>query len=154
MTDWTPEALARIQELLDRSAATATPVVGRVFARDEWRLDARTFLDTWNGVFTASCASATADGRPHLAALGAQFDAAGRLTMRMYEGSVRQKDFAGNPRVVLQKLGPEGTVMTVYGTPRVVPDSYMPNQTTPGTPGSHEVEVAITRVYAMRPRRG
>ena len=38
--EWTPGVLARVQDLLDRSAATATPEVGRVFARDDWRFDA------------------------------------------------------------------------------------------------------------------
>ena len=44
---WEPEAIRRVQEILDRSADSATPVIGRVFARADWRLDAKAFLSMW-----------------------------------------------------------------------------------------------------------
>jgi hypothetical protein len=150
---WDAAVVDGLQAILDRSAQSATPVVGRVFAREDWRLDAAGLLERWNGPGTVSVASVSASGQPHLAAVGARFQPDGRLTMRMYEGSIRQKDVAANPRIALQKALPDGTVMTVYGTANVVADSYQPNQTTPGTAGSHEVEIGITRIYAMQPRR-
>lgn len=146
-----PELVERIQGILDRSANTATPVVGTTFARPDRRHSAETFLETWNRVRMCTVASAGRNGAPHIAVVHAAFGEDGRLTMRMFENSVRQKDFRVNPRVALSKYDDDGSVMMVYGTPREVPDTQRPSRNAEGT-GTIEVEIDITRIYAMSPR--
>jgi predicted pyridoxine 5'-phosphate oxidase superfamily flavin-nucleotide-binding protein len=149
-TSWDPAFVARIQGVLDTSAAKATPVLANTFSRDDWRLNAESFLDSWNDVRMCIVGSASKDGKPHLAAIHANFTDDGRLTMRMFEESVRQKDFAENPRVALSKVTPTGGVMTVYGKPREVEGTLMPSRSGVG-PGTVEVEIDINRIYAMQP---
>ena len=150
MSQWKPEVTQRIQEILDRSAATATPVVGRVFARDDWRLSAEQFLDAWKEHHMCAVATTGPKGQPHLAIIEtANFDDDGKLTMRMYEGSVRQKDLAANPRIALTKSVSRGPVLTVYGRATETPDSGVDGY------GGTTVEsvIEITRIYAMVPKR-
>ena len=153
MSDLTfpPETVERIQPILDQSAATATPIVGKTFAREDRRDSAETFLKTWNGVRMCTVASAGPNGTPHIAVVHASFGEDGRLTMRMFENSVRQKDFRVNPRVALSKYDEEGSVMMVYGTPREVPNTQRPSRNADGT-STVEVEIDITRIYALSPR--
>lgn len=146
-----PAFVDRIQQVLDKSVQTATPVVGNTFGRDDWRFDAKTFLDAWNNVRMCTVGSASAKGNPHLAAIHANFQPDGRLTMRMFTKSVREKDFGENPRVALQKFTEQGGVMTVYGKPKVVPGTEMAGRS-PEQPPTVEVEIDITRIYAMQPQ--
>lgn len=123
-----------------------------MFARDDWRLSAEDFLDRWSSVRMCVVGSAGGKGQPHLAVIHAGFQDDGKLTFRMYRGSLREKDFEVNPRLALNKYTPEGAVMTVYGRPRVVPGSDAE-----APPGSGRVaalvEVEISRIYAMQPQR-
>jgi hypothetical protein len=142
-----PELIERIQGILDRSAATATPEVGRVFARDGWRLSAADFLEMWRSQRVCTVASVGAKGQPHIAVVHADFQPDGRLTMRMYTGSVRAKDIAKNSRVALSKHL-DGAVAMVYGRARPVPGTEAVRMAAETV----EVEIAVSRVYAMRPR--
>jgi hypothetical protein len=151
---WDQAVLDKYQAILDKSKATATPVVGGTFGRDDWRFDAETFLNTWNDTRMCTVASASAEGHPHMAVIHANFDDQGVLSMRMLDGAVREKDFAANPRVALGKHTQDGAVMTVYGKPRVIPDSFKGPMGGDGSgPGSNRVEIDVTRIYAMKPRR-
>lgn len=145
--DRPPAVLARIQEILDRSAATATPEVARVFARPDWRLDAAAFLQLWAAQRWCTVASVGPAGQPHIAVIHAGFQPDGRLTMRMFTGSVRARDIAANPRVALSK-NLDGAVAMVYGRARVVPGS----EALRGDSETVEVEIDVTRIYAMKPR--
>ncbi|MCS6801599.1 MAG: pyridoxamine 5'-phosphate oxidase family protein [Dehalococcoidia bacterium] len=144
-----PAFVQRIQELLDRSAATATPEVGRTFARPDWRLDAQTFLDLWHQQRACTVASVGPKGQPHLAMVHADFQPDGRLTMRMFTNSVRAKDLRTNNRVALQKHL-DGAVMTIYGRARPVPGT----EASRNGIESIEVEIEPTRIYAMKPQGG
>jgi hypothetical protein len=142
------ETAARIQAILDRSAATASPEVGRVFARPEWRLDAEAFLEMWGSQRWCTIASVGSAGQPHIAVIHADFQPDGRLTMRMFTAAVRAKDIAANPRVALSK-NLDGAVAMVYGRARAVPGTEAVRREAETV----EVEVEVTRIYAMRPRR-
>ncbi|MFN8533983.1 MAG: pyridoxamine 5'-phosphate oxidase family protein [Dehalococcoidia bacterium] len=144
-----PAFVARIQEILDHSATTATPGVGRTFARDDWRLDAERFLDAWHEQRACTVASVGPKGQPHLAMIHADFQPDGRMTMRMFTNSVRRTDFLENNRVALQKNF-DGAVMTVYGRAKVVPGT----ETLSRGVESVEVEIEPTRIYAMKPQGG
>lgn len=145
---WAPESIERIQGILDRSAATATPEVGRVFARDDWRLDAASFLAMWADQRWCTIASVGPQGQPHIAVIHSDFQPDGRLTMRMFTGSVRATDVTTNSRVALSK-NLDGAVATVYGRARPVEGTESARQ------GAEtiEVEVEVSRIYAMRPQR-
>ena len=147
--EWPAGVLARVQGLLDRSAATATPEVGRVFARDDWRFDAPGFLAMWAAQRWCTVASVGAKGQPHIAVVHADFQPDGRLTMRMFTGAVRARDIAANPRVALSK-NLDGAVAMVYGRARVVPGTEAVRREAETV----EVEIDVTRIYAMKPRMG
>jgi hypothetical protein len=149
MADAVPaESIGRIQDILDRSAATASPEVGRVFARPEWRLDAAAFLEMWGAQRWCTIASVGAAGQPHIAVIHADFQPDGRLTMRMFTGAVRAQDIAANPRVALSK-NLDGAVAMVYGRASVVPGTAAVRRGAETV----EVEIEVTRIYAMRPKR-
>jgi len=145
----TPEFLARIQDLLDASAASATPEVGRVFARESWRFSADDFLEMWAAQRICTVASVGAKGQPHIAVVQADFQEDGRLTMRMFTGAVRARDIAANSRVALSK-NLDGAVAMIYGRACPVPGTEAVRQ------GAETIEVVIdvTRIYAMKPKMG
>jgi hypothetical protein len=145
---WDQAHLARIQEILDRSARTATPEVARVFARDDWRFNAEQFMEFWQNTHWCTVASVGPNGQPHLAVIHAYFQPDGRLTMRMFTNSVRAKDFQTNNRVALNKNA-DGAVATVYGRAHVVTGTEAVRQGAE----SVEVEIEIRRIYAMKPKR-
>lgn len=147
--DWPHELIERIQHLLDHSAGTATPEVGRVFSRADWRLPARDFLAMWRTQRICTVASVGAQGQPHIAVVHADFQADGRLTMRMFTGAVRAKDIAMNDRVALSKHL-DGAVAMLYGRARPVPGTEAVRQAAE----TIEVEITPTRLYAMKPRTG
>ena len=136
-----------MQAVLDRSAETATPEVGRVFARPEWRLPAREFLEMWSSQRWCTIASVGAQGQPHIAVIHADFQPDGRLTMRMFTNAVRARDIARNDRVALSK-NLDGAVAMVYGRARVLPGT----ERTVRESETVEVEVEVRRIYAMKPQ--
>jgi hypothetical protein len=146
---WPEELVARIQVLLDRSAGTATPEVGRVFARADWRLAAAEFLAMWRSQRICTVASVGPRGQPHIAVVHADFHADGRLTMRMFTGAVRARDIAANDRIALSKHL-DGAVAMLYGRARPVPGTEAVRQSAE----TIEVEITPTRLYAMKPRTG
>ncbi|MFN8533982.1 MAG: pyridoxamine 5'-phosphate oxidase family protein [Dehalococcoidia bacterium] len=145
---WDATYLAKIQAILDKSAARAGAEVARVFARDDWRLDAEQFLEFWQNVHWCTVASSGPQGQPHLAVIHSYFQPDGRLTMRMFTSSLRAKDVQTNNRIALNK-NQDGGVATVYGRAVVVPGSAAERQ------GGEtvEVEIAISSIYAMKPKR-
>jgi hypothetical protein len=144
---WNTAAVERIQETLDRSAATASPEVGRVFAREGWRCSALEFLEMWSKQRWCTVASVGPQGQPHIAVVHVDFQPDGRLTMRMFTGSVRARDIALNSRIALSK-NLDGAVAMVYGRARPIPDT----EVTRHESETIEVEVDVTRIYAMKPR--
>lgn len=148
-----PAALAAIQAILDRSAATATPEVGAVFARDDWRLPAAEFLDLWKENRWVVVSSVGSKGQPHSAVVHAEFDGAD-LKMWVFDQSIRARDLQSNPRVSLVKYSPEGVVMTVYGrASRIEGASRALNTAGGGGRTINQYLIDVTRIYAMRPGR-
>jgi len=142
------DLVIRIQTILDRSARSASPEVGRVFARDDWRLSAEDFLAMWGGQRWCTVSSVGSNGQPHIAVIHADFQDDGRLTMRMFTGSVRAQDLRTNNRVALSKNS-DGAVAMVYGRAKVVPGT----ESTRGSAETVEVEIDVRRIYAMKPKR-
>ena len=145
---WSDDAVERLGEILDRSASTATPEVGRVFARPDWRLSSREFLEMWSAQRWCTIASVGPQGQPHIAVIHADFQPDGRLTMRMFTNAVRASDIARNNRVALSK-NLDGAIATVYGRTHVVPGTERALHDAETV----EVEVEVRRIYAMKPVR-
>ncbi|MCS6801598.1 MAG: pyridoxamine 5'-phosphate oxidase family protein [Chloroflexota bacterium] len=145
---WDKAHLDRIQAILDRTAKNARPEAARIFARDDWRFNAEQFMEFWQNTHWCTVASVGPNGQPHLAVIHSYFQPDGRLTMRMFTNSLRAKDLQTNNRVALNKNA-DGAVATVYGRARIVPGSEAVRQGAE----SVEVEIDITSIYAMKPKR-
>jgi len=152
---WSPDALAAIQAVLDRSRATAGAAVLATFDHAERRLGAAEFVAFWNGIRTKAMATCAADGTPHLAPVHAEFFD-GRLRSTIYENAVRRRDLRTNPRVSFTTWGPHGAAAIVHGIAREIPDSL--RDTRPGANGEARrtvgLDIEVTRIYAMQAREG
>jgi hypothetical protein len=101
----------------------------------------------WKEQRWCTVASVGPNGAPHIAVIHADFHADGRLTMRMFTGSVRAKDIVTNNRIALSK-NLDGAVAMVYGRARPVPGTEAVRQSAETV----EVEIDITRIYSMKPK--
>ena len=70
----------------------------------------------------------------------------------IYDNTVRRADLARNPHVAFTTWRADGAAAIVYGRARELPDSLRPSR--PGRSGKPRqvvaIEVALTRIYAMR----
>jgi hypothetical protein len=146
------DELDSLQRLLDRSAATATPAVGDSVGYPPRQMTAAEFVEFWRGVRLVAMATVGAAGQPHIAPVHATL-AGTTLRMVVYDNTVRRADLARNPRVAFTTWNADGAAAIVYGRAREVPNSLRAAR--PGRSGKPrqvvEIEVALTRVYAMRP---
>ncbi|MGC4880047.1 hypothetical protein ACLQ26_27730 [Micromonospora sp. DT43] len=148
MTRWDPDVLARVQELIDASLASAGPVQRSFYGKPERRLPAEELLRTWNSIYMCAVASYGATGWPHLAAVKLEFDERAQLSMLLYLDGMRERDLRARPRLALQKHRDDGTVITCYaraGTPSTEPVT--------DKRGRRHVQVPLTpvRLYGMGP---
>ncbi len=152
-TTWSPDALARLQAILDGSRRTAGQAVLDTFDHAERRLDAAAFVAFWNETRLKAMATCGADGVPHVAPVHADF-IDGRLRSTIYETAQRRRDLQTNPRVSFTTWGPNGAAAIVHGIAREIPDSL--RDTRPGAAGRPRrtvgLEIEVTRIYAMRGR--
>ncbi len=147
------DELTLLQGLLDRSAMTATPAVGDSVGYPPRQMTAAEFVEFWRGVKLVAMATVGARGQPHIAPVHATL-AGATLRLVIYDNTVRRADLARNPRVAFTAWNAAGAAAIVYGRAREVPGSLRPAR--PGRGGKPrqvvEIEVALTRVYALRPR--
>jgi Pyridoxamine 5'-phosphate oxidase len=145
------EALAALQALIDRSTRTATPSVADSLAWPERQMTAAELIEFWQSVRLVAMTTVGAKGQPHTAPVHARL-LGPTLRLVVYDNTVRRRDLATNPRVAFTTWRADGAAAIVYGRAREVPDSL--RDTRPGRSGAPrkvvELEVEITRVYAMR----
>ena len=109
----TPEDLDRLQQLLDRSMASAGPHL-RSIITDERRLTAQQLCDRLQGMRLLALATVTADGRPLTGPVdgyllhGSFYFSSGR-------DSVRMRHLAARPAVSATHLPGEELAVTVHG---------------------------------------
>ncbi len=141
-----------LSRLLERSAVSATPAVDDSVGYPPRQMTAEEFVEFWRSVRLVAMATVGAHGQPHLAPVHATLQGA-TLRMVIYDNAVRRADLARNPRVAFTTWRADGAVAIVYGRARELPDSLRPAR--PGRSGKPrqvvEIEVKLTRVYAMRP---
>jgi Pyridoxamine 5'-phosphate oxidase len=169
-TDFSKE-LARLQGLIERSTATATPSVADSVGCKERQMSAAEFVEFWRSVRLVAMSTVGAAGQPHIAPVHAQLGGArfgfgpGRgavgddnsdlttLRMVVYENAVRRADLARNPRVALTTWRDDGAAAILYGRASEVAGSLREARAGRSGQPRRVVEVAIklTRIYAMRP---
>ncbi len=143
--------LAGLQAIIDRSTKTATPSVADSVAYPSRQMTAAEFVEFWSSIRLVAMATVGAKGQPHLAPVHAQI-AGTTLKLVIYDNTVRRADLARNPRVGFTTWNDEGAAAIVYGRAREMAGSI--RDARPGQSGKPRrvigVEVAITRIYAMR----
>ena len=154
MTDSHRESLdlAALQELIDRSVATATASVADSVAYTDRQMKAAEFVEFWQSVRLVAMATVGSNDLPHIAPVHATLEGT-TLRLVIYDNTVRRADIASNPHVAFTTWRADGAAAIVYGRAREIPDSLRPAR--PGRSGKPRnvvaIEVALTRIYAMRP---
>ena len=113
----TPEDLAALQELIDRSYANAGPHLLRIHS-PERRLSAEQLAERLQGMCLLSLATVTADGRPIVGPVDGIFYR-GAFHFGSSPDSVRFRHIAKRPQVSATHLPGEELAVTVHG--RAVP---------------------------------
>lgn len=145
------DEVAALQALIDRSTRTATPAVGESVGYPDRQMSAAEFIEFWQSVKLVAMATVGEGGRPHIAPVHATLHG---TTMRLviYDNTVRRKDLARNPRVAFSSWRADGAAAIAYGQAREIAGSLRPAR--PGRSGQPrhviEIEVRLTRIYAMR----
>ena len=109
----TPDDVARLQQLLDRSAAGAGPHL-RGIITDERRLSAERVCQILQGLRLLVVATVTADGRP-LAGPVDGYVLRGSFCFSSGRDSVRMRHLAARPAVSATHLPGEELAVTVHG---------------------------------------
>lgn len=143
-------SLTALQSLLDRSTATASPAVGDSVAYPDRQMTAAELMEFWKAARIMAMTTVGANGQPHTAPVHATLEGT-RLTLVVYDNTVRRADIRTNPRVSFTTWK-DGAVAILYGRAREVPGSL--RETRPGRSGRPRnvvtIEVELTRAYAMR----
>jgi len=115
-------------------------------------MSAAEFVEFWQSVRLVAMATVGENSSPHIAPVHARLDGA-QLHLVIYDNTLRRRDIAANPRVAFTTWRADGAAAIVYGVAREVAGSLRPASTSrSGKPRQViELEVKLTRVYAMRP---
>jgi predicted pyridoxine 5'-phosphate oxidase superfamily flavin-nucleotide-binding protein len=151
MNDESDAEFAPLQEIIRRSTATAGPAAADSIAYPERQMTAREFADFWAGARLIAMATVGRSGQPHIAPVHAKLDGT-NLRLVIYDNTMRRSDLAHNPRVAFTTWNSQGAAAIVYGRAREIAGSL--RQSRPGRSGRPrqvvEIEVELTRIYAMR----
>jgi len=142
--------LAALDALIARSTRTATPSVGDSIAYPERQMTAAELVAFWKDARMMAMATVGPQSQPHLAPVHSELDGT-TLRLVVYENTVRRADLRRNPRVAFTTWK-DGAAAILYGRAREVPGSL--REARAGRSGTPRrvvtIEVALTRVYAMR----
>jgi len=144
------DELAALQAIIDRSTRTATPSVAESIAYPDRQMTAAELVAFWKDARMMAMANVGPKGQPHMAPVHSEIEGT-TLRLVIYDDTVRRIDLRTNPRVAFTAWR-DGAAAIVYGRAREVPDSLRDART--GRSGRPRrvvtIEVALTRVYAMR----
>ena len=142
--------LAALDALIARSTRTATPSVADSIAYPDRQMTAAELVAFWKDARMMAMATVGPQGQPHLAPVHSELDGT-TLRLVVYENTVRRADLRRNPRVAFTTWK-DGAAAILYGRAREVPGSL--REARAGRSGAPRrvvtIEVALTRVYAMR----
>lgn len=147
----TPEGLAALDAVIDRSGASAGPALADSVAWAPRRMNAADLFEFWRGIRLVAMATVGAKGQPHTAPVHAELHGAS-LRVLVYEDALRRRDLAGNPRVAFTAWNAEGAVAMLYGRATEIEGSLRAAR--PAQNGRErrvvEFDVQLTRVHAMK----
>jgi uncharacterized pyridoxamine 5'-phosphate oxidase family protein len=145
-----PEDLERLQALLDASTRTATPAVAESVAWGPRQMHAPELVAFWERTKVVAMTTVGPGGQPHTAPVHARL-LGDRLSLVIYDHTVRRRDLATNPRVSFCTWGDAGEVVLLYGRGKEVAGSLREARATQeGKPRKVvEIDVRLTRAYAM-----
>lgn len=146
--------IAALEALLQRSCKTAGQAVSQSVALPERRLTAAELISLWERTKVVAMTTVGQAGQPHSAPVHARL-LGDRLSLVIYDHTLRRRDLATNPRVSFCTWGDQGEVVLLYGLGREVPGSLRDARPTQkGEPRKVvEIDVELTRVYAMNGQR-
>ena len=144
------DPLAALQALIDRSTRTAGPSVADSIAFPGRQMSAAELVAFWHDARMMAMSTVGPNGQPHVAPVHSEIDGT-TLRLVIYDDTLRRRDLGANPRVAFTTWK-DGAAAIVYGRAREVPNSL--RDARPGRSGQPRkvvtIEVALTRVYAMR----
>jgi hypothetical protein len=138
----TPETMARLQEIIDRSATTAGAGIRAHLLGEGWTMSAEEFVRFWGEGRMASIATVSAKGSLHAAPLDIWLED-GVFHVPTYVDAIRLQDHHANPRCVITSWEDAYRVAIVYGMAKAGKGSEVV-----------DVEVSPTRIYAIMPPAG
>lgn len=138
----TPEAMRKLQQIIERSAATAGPGIKAHMLGEGWTMNAEEFVRFWGEGRMASVATVSAKGAARAAPLDIQL-VDGVFHVPTYTDAVRLADHRVNPRCVITTWEDSYRVVIVYGNARVSDGADVV-----------DVQVSPTRIYAIMPSAG
>jgi Pyridoxamine 5'-phosphate oxidase len=146
------QSLQNLQTLIDRSAASAGPAAADSLAYPGRQMSAAEFVEFWQSVRLVAMATVGENGSPHIAPVHARLEGT-RLRLVIYDNTLRRSDIAAYPKVAFTTWRADGAAAIVYGIAREVAGSLRPARAAQSGKPRHviELEVKLTRVYAMRP---
>jgi hypothetical protein len=154
-----PDTLAALQRLIDRSAAGAGPAIRSNFIGGGWAMSAAELVAFWGESRMASIATASRRGAVHAAPLDIRL-VDGRFYIATFPDSRRLRDHRDNPRCAITTWDGPYRAVIVYGTAREVAGD--PTGRTAAVADEQgyvqgsmvTIEVTPTRIYAIRPPAG
>ncbi len=155
----TPETMAELQAIIDRSARTAGPAIARNFIGGGWRMSAEEFVAFWGDERMASISTVSSKGNVHVAPLDLKL-IDGKFYAPTFPDSQRLRDHRANPRCAVTSWDGPYRAVIVYGIARVASeDPAMRTGATAAEQGYDvasllTVEITPTRMYAIRPPEG
>jgi hypothetical protein len=139
----TAETMQGLQEIIERSAATAGSAMRQNFAVPAWTMSPEEFVSFWGEGRMASISTASARGDVHVAPLDVQL-VDGVFRIATFADAVRLRDHRARPRCAISSWDGPYRAVIVYGDAREA-----------GTEGAMvTVEIVPTRIYAIRPPAG
>jgi hypothetical protein len=142
--------LAALQALIDRSTRSAGASVAESIAYPDRQMTAAELVAFWQDARLMAMTTVGPAGQPHVAPVHSELDGT-CLRLVIYDDTVRRMDLRTNPRVAFTTWK-DGAAAILYGRAREVAGSLRDARA--GRSGRTRrvvtIEVALTRVYAMR----
>ncbi|MEX2245832.1 MAG: pyridoxamine 5'-phosphate oxidase family protein [Dehalococcoidia bacterium] len=140
----TPETIAHLQRIIDRSAETAGPALARNFIGGGWKMSASEFVAFWGELRMAAISTTSRNHRVHSAPLDVRL-VDGVFHAPAFPDAQRLRDHRANPRCSIVSWEDAYHAVIVYGDARI-------QEAAPGAMVS--VTITPTRIYAIRAPAG
>lgn len=153
--DESPETLAWLQKIIDRSARTAGSAIARNFIGGGWAMSAAEFVTFWGQERMASLATVSASGDVHAAPLDVRL-VDGKCYVATFPDSRRLRDHRAKARCAITSWDGPYRAVIVYGDARETAAATGRTATVADEQGYDvramiTIEVTPTRIYGIRP---